>query len=149
LTAKTAKKKEETMESLGARYNINQSLPPATFSNPPAKHTSQLPYEVKGNEPPRKGYSPNVFGTPIPSGENLDVTEGLPETGGRLPHLKEFNTGRNSGRTETEQPNEVNGAGTNAPAENTGAIGAGAIEAGEETSALGYLGGLAEVAALL
>jgi hypothetical protein len=132
------------MESLGATYQIRTTLPAAAhFTEPAYKNTKDMPYDIKGNEQPRRGSGGGFDSSPIPVEEPQggDVTEMLPETGGRLPQKEEFNTGRNSGRTNNEQPQEENGPGTNMPAEETGAVEAGgeagrALEAAEALSLL-------------
>ncbi len=145
IRSRFTKAKEETVETLGAKYNISQSLPAARFSNPAPKTTGEMPYDIRGNEPPRRGSGGGFDSSPIPYGEHLDVTDTAAGFSGHpnaAEHKMDFNRGRNSGQGTPEDNPSEGGPGTAAPAAGTGA------EIGEEAGALGDVGGLLELAAL-
>src|SRR6516164_11521383 len=86
-----------------------------SFSSGIPRNTSDMPYDVRGNEVPRGGSGGSWDSSPIPGGlmqgSEGDIGQFLKP--GRLPHKHNFNIGRNSGRTKNEQPEEENGPGTN------------------------------------
>lgn len=123
------------MEQLGATYRIRTTLPAAAhFSNPTPSSTKDLPFDVRGNQPPSKKASPNVFEGDIPVIDATRTVEGFQDYPGES-RAPEFDTGRNS---NPEQVPTEKGPGTNTPAETS-------PEIGEETSALGDVAGLAEL----
>jgi hypothetical protein len=86
------------------------------FSQPPVLNTKQLPFDVRGNQPPKMRAAQNDvgFGEPIePRTEEGSALEGFQNYSGegRLP---EFDWGRHS---NPEQIPSENGPGTAIPAE--------------------------------